>query len=60
VWSYLTRRPFVAAHPASSAAALASYWAAHTTGQLEFEQHHPQSCLRVRTEDLITNRWVLH
>lgn len=47
--------PFVAAHPASSLAALTSYWATHTVQQLDFEQAHPQSCLRVRIEDLITN-----
>lgn len=47
--------PFVAAHPTSSVTALTSYWAAHTTLELEFEQAHPQSCLRVRTEDLTAN-----
>jgi hypothetical protein len=44
--------PFVAASPSSTIAALASYWATHTTEQLEFEQAHPRSCLRVRIEDL--------
>jgi hypothetical protein len=44
-----------AAHPASSVAALTSYWAAHTTQQLESEHAHPQSCLRVRIEDLSAN-----
>jgi hypothetical protein len=44
--------PFVSAHPASTAAALAGYWAARTTQQLEFEREHPESCLRVRIEDL--------
>jgi Sulfotransferase family len=44
--------PFVSAHPASTAAALASYWAARTTQQLEFEQAHHGSCLPVRIEDL--------
>jgi hypothetical protein len=44
--------PFVSAHPASAAAALASYWAARTMQQLEFEQAHQESCLRVRIEDL--------
>ncbi len=47
--------PFVAAHPASSLAALASYWVTHTTQQLNFEQAHHQSCLRVRIEDLTAN-----
>src|SRR5581483_5607621 len=40
------------AHPASSVAALAGYWVAHTTRQLDFEQAHRQSCLLVRVEDL--------
>jgi|HubBroStandDraft_1064217.scaffolds.fasta_scaffold43468_2 hypothetical protein len=44
--------PFVTAHPASTVAALASYWAAHTAQQLEFEQAHRESCLPVRIEDL--------
>jgi hypothetical protein len=44
--------PFVSAHPASTVAALASYWAARTGQQLEFEQAHPGSCQRVRIEDL--------
>jgi hypothetical protein len=47
--------PFVSAHPASSVAALTSYWAARTTQQLEFEQDHRESCLRVRAEDLTEN-----
>jgi hypothetical protein len=44
--------PFVAASPASTVAALASYWATHTVRQLEFEDANPASCLRVRIEDL--------
>lgn len=44
--------PFVSAYPASTAAALAGYWVARTTQQLEFEREHPGSCLRVRIEDL--------
>lgn len=47
--------PFVSAHPASPVAALASYWAAHTAQQLEFEQANPESCHRVRIEDLTGN-----
>jgi len=47
--------PFVSAHPSSPVAALASYWAAHTAQQLEFEQAHPESCHRVRVEDLTAN-----
>jgi hypothetical protein len=47
--------PFVAAHPASSLAALASYWVTHTTQQLDFERAHHEWCLRVRIEDLAAN-----
>ncbi len=47
--------PFVAAHSASSLAALVSYWVTRTTQQLDFEQAHYQSCLRVRIEDLTVN-----
>lgn len=44
--------PYVSVHPASPVAALASYWAAHTAGLLEFEEAHPDKCHRVRVEDL--------
>jgi protein-tyrosine sulfotransferase len=47
--------PFVSAHPGSSVAALTSFWANHTTQQLEFEQSHADRCHRVRFEDLITD-----
>ena len=47
--------PFVSAHPASPVAALASYWAAHTSQQLEFEHANPEKCHRVRVEDLTAN-----
>jgi hypothetical protein len=47
--------PFVSAHPASPVAALMSYWATHTSQQLEFEQAHPRTCRRVRVEDLTAN-----
>lgn len=47
--------PYVSAHPASPVAALASYWAAHTTQQLEFERSQPEKCHRVRVEDLTAN-----
>jgi hypothetical protein len=52
--------PFVSAHPASSVAALASYWITHTTQQLDFEEAHLELCLRVRTEDLIANAAQTH
>jgi hypothetical protein len=44
--------PFVMAHPASTAAALTAYWAAHTASLLAFEQAHPRAVLRIRFEDL--------
>lgn len=47
--------PFVSAHPANPVAALAGYWATHTTRQLEFEQESSGACLRVRFEDLTAN-----
>jgi hypothetical protein len=47
--------PFVPAHPANPVAALASYWAARTARQLEFEQENPGACHRVRIEDLTGN-----
>jgi hypothetical protein len=46
--------PYVRAHPASTVAALAGYWAAQTGDLLAFERAHPQVCLRVRYEDLAT------
>lgn len=47
-----TYRPFIAAQPGSTVAALAAYWAAHTEALLAFEADHPDECLRVRFEDL--------
>jgi len=44
--------PFVSAHPGSTVAALAGYWAAYTARLLEFEQAQRGSCLRVRIEDV--------
>ncbi|MGD0556345.1 MAG: sulfotransferase [Streptosporangiaceae bacterium] len=45
-------RPFIAAQPGSTVAALAAYWIAHTEALLAFEADHPDRCLRVRFEDL--------
>ncbi len=45
-------RPFIAAQPGSTVAALAAYWVAHTEELLAFEADHPDECLRVRFEDL--------
>lgn len=47
--------PFVAAYPASTVAALASYWAARAASLIEFELAHGASCHRVRIEDLTTD-----
>jgi hypothetical protein len=44
--------PFISAHPASTVAALTSYWAGQTAELLAFERAHPEACLRVRYEDL--------
>jgi hypothetical protein len=46
--------PFVSAYPASSIAALAAYWAAHTRELIALEQSRPARCRRVRYEDLKT------
>jgi protein-tyrosine sulfotransferase len=45
-------RPFIAAQPGSTVAALATYWIAHTEALLTFQADHPDKCLRVRFEDL--------
>ena len=45
---------FVTAHPDSAVSALAAYWVAHAGPLLAFEEAHPESCLRVRYEDLAT------
>lgn len=47
--------PFTAAYPASSVAALASYWAAHTEQLIAFEEDHPAACRRIRYEDLVAD-----
>jgi Sulfotransferase family len=46
--------PFVAQHPGNSVAAIGSYWVSTVNAIMAFEQAHPDSCLRVRYEDLIT------
>lgn len=43
---------YTAAHPASTLAALAAWWAGHTAQILAFEQDHPAASLRIRYEDL--------
>jgi hypothetical protein len=44
--------PYVAAYPASTVAALAAWWISLAGPVLAFEREHPESCLRVRYEDL--------
>jgi sulfotransferase family protein len=44
--------PFAAAHSGNTVAAVADYWVCQTRPILEFEQAHPEICLRVRYEDL--------
>jgi hypothetical protein len=43
---------FTRTQPASTVAALTTYWAAHTGSLLAFERSHPQAVLRIRFEDL--------
>lgn len=43
---------YTAAHPASTVAAMAGWWADHASAVVAFEEAHPESCLRVRYEDL--------
>jgi hypothetical protein len=44
--------PHASKHPGNSVATAAAYWVASTQPLLEFEEMYPQSCLRVRWEDL--------
>lgn len=46
---------FAGPHPGNNVATIASFWAACTESLLDFETAHPQSCLRVRCEDLDTD-----
>lgn len=48
--------PFTSRYPASTVAALTAYWLNITAPLLAFERDHPQSCLRVRLEDLSQDR----
>lgn len=43
--------PYVAAHPGSTVAAMAGWWAARARPLLDFERAHPAGCFRVRYED---------
>lgn len=48
--------PYLTRQPTSMTAALTAWWAAQAGPIVEFEHAHPQSCLRVRYEDLIFNQ----
>lgn len=45
--------PYVSASPDNTVAALAQYWLNHVTTALAWEQKHPETCHRVRYEDLV-------
>jgi hypothetical protein len=46
---------YTASYPGSKVAALAAWWAGHTEPILEFEQEHPEACMRLRYEDLVAD-----
>lgn len=48
--------PYSGPHPGNSVATITAYWVARTESLLEFESRHTGSCLRVRYEDLATDR----
>jgi hypothetical protein len=43
--------PYSAGHPGNNVATIAAYWTACAQALLEFEDQHPQSCVRVKHED---------
>jgi hypothetical protein len=45
--------PYVAQYPGNSVAAIGSYWLTCTQANLAFGEKHPDSCHRVRYEDLV-------
>ena len=47
--------PFAAAHPGNNVAAVIDYWVTHTRMIAQFEKAHPDVCLRLRYEDLVTD-----
>lgn len=47
--------PYVQTSPGNAVAALARYWLDHVTTALEWEKTHPETCMRVRYEDLVTD-----
>jgi hypothetical protein len=46
--------PYVAQFPGNSVAAIGSYWLACTQANLAFAEAHPESCHKIRYEDLVT------
>jgi hypothetical protein len=44
--------PYAADHPGDNVATIVDYWVDRTQALLEFEKIHPESCVRVRYEDL--------
>lgn len=47
--------PYAAINPGNSKAAIVAYWANYTESLLEFESEYPQSCHRIKYEDLIAD-----
>lgn len=47
--------PYSAGHPGNNVATVGAYWAASARSLLDCEAKHPDSCLRVRYEDLVTD-----
>lgn len=47
--------PYTQLSPGNSVAALAHYWLDHVSTALEWEKQAPESCLRVRYEDLVVS-----
>lgn len=45
--------PYAADHPGNHVATIAAYWVDRTQALLEFEEAHPESCVRVRYEGLV-------
>jgi hypothetical protein len=45
--------PYLAQQPTNVTAAIAACWVDSVSSLLEFESRHPESCLRVRYEDLV-------
>jgi hypothetical protein len=52
--------PFTSRYPANTVASLTAYWITTTGPLLDFEREYPQSCLRVRFEDLARDQQVEH